>query len=171
MSGTATSPTWTPERFWEYADGLLGTFVRDQMRDVLAKQGLVIAPAGSGVLTREVSPEMLEAGAQALANDVWHPPQPLASLSNLDANRFRRNALLVLKAALSVVAEAAEGPWQPIETAPDDKSGKYPIQVCGGGFRGTSVAHWSGEVQDATHWAPMLSPPLSSAQSKCEGGK
>jgi hypothetical protein len=49
----------------------------------------------------EVTEAMLEAGAQALANDVWHPPQPLASLSSFDANKFRRQALIVLKAALS----------------------------------------------------------------------
>jgi hypothetical protein len=47
--------------------------------------------------------------------------------------------------------------WQPIDTAPKD--GKdYPIQICGGGFRGTCVAWWTGEIQDATYWAPMLPP-------------
>lgn len=42
---------------------------------------------------------MVEAGAQALVNDQWHPPQPLSSLSGVDARRYRRQALLVLKAA------------------------------------------------------------------------
>jgi hypothetical protein len=57
----------------------------------------------------EVTEAMLESGAQALANDVWHPPQPLASLSRLEANKFRRQALLVLKAALSRPSTATEG--------------------------------------------------------------
>lgn len=54
--------------------------------------------------------------------------------------------------------------WQPIETAPKEQSA-YPIQICGCGFRGTSIAWWTGEVQDATHWAPMLSP-LSRPQQR-----
>lgn len=41
---------------------------------------------------------MLEVGAQALADDVWHPPQKFSSLPSHDQNKFRRQALLVLKA-------------------------------------------------------------------------
>lgn len=47
--------------------------------------------------------------------------------------------------------------WQPISTAPPDGR-EYPIQICGGGFRRTAVAHWSGEIKDATHWSPMRPP-------------
>lgn len=49
----------------------------------------------------EVTEKMVEDGAQALANDVWHPPQLFKSLPNSEANKFRRQALLVLKAALT----------------------------------------------------------------------
>ena len=42
----------------------------------------------------------IEAGAQALADDVWHPPQKLENLSVHEANKFRRQARLVLAAAL-----------------------------------------------------------------------
>jgi hypothetical protein len=42
---------------------------------------------------------MLRAGAQALADDVWHPAQKFESLPKHDQNKFMRNALLVLKAA------------------------------------------------------------------------
>jgi hypothetical protein len=45
---------------------------------------------------------MLDAGAQAIINDIWHPPQPLSSIPPADAARHRRTALLVLKAALSL---------------------------------------------------------------------
>ena len=48
---------------------------------------------------------MIEAGAQALADDCWHPPQPLSSLSRHDQERFRRQARLVL-AAVEVVGFA-----------------------------------------------------------------
>ena len=41
---------------------------------------------------------LIEAGAQALANDVWHPPIALAILSKHEADRFRRQARLVLDA-------------------------------------------------------------------------
>jgi hypothetical protein len=50
----------------------------------------------------EVTPAMLDAGAQAIINDIWHPPQPLSSIPPADAARHRRTALLVLKAALSL---------------------------------------------------------------------
>ena len=42
--------------------------------------------------------ENVEAAAQALANDVWHPPQPLSSLSPSEVNKFRRQARIVLAA-------------------------------------------------------------------------
>jgi hypothetical protein len=42
--------------------------------------------------------EAIEAGAQALANDVWHPPQSLKMLSPSEANKFRRQSRLVLEA-------------------------------------------------------------------------
>lgn len=63
----------------------------------LAKLALTPSPDSAGV---EVTPGMLAAGAQALADDVWHPPQRFESLPPHDANKFRRQALLVLKAAL-----------------------------------------------------------------------
>lgn len=50
---------------------------------------------------QQVTPEMIEAGAQALADDVWHPPLKLESLSRHEANKFRRQAQIVLTAALS----------------------------------------------------------------------
>jgi hypothetical protein len=56
--------------------------------------------------------------------------------------------------------------WRPIETVPKEQSA-FPIQICGGGFRGTSIAWWTGEVQDATHWAPML-PALSPSSTVSE---
>lgn len=46
-----------------------------------------------------VTDAMIEAGAQALANDVWHPPQKLESLPPHVINKFRRQARLALEAA------------------------------------------------------------------------
>lgn len=56
----------------------------------------------------EISADAVELGAQALANDVWHPPQRLETLSRCDANKFRRQARMVLAAALSAPAPAGE---------------------------------------------------------------
>jgi hypothetical protein len=47
----------------------------------------------------QVSEELIEVAAQALADDYWHPPQSLKSLARHDAARFRRQARLVLEAA------------------------------------------------------------------------
>jgi hypothetical protein len=48
---------------------------------------------------------MIEAGAQALANDVWHPPQPLKHLSPSDVRNYKRQARLVLAAVGLVTNE------------------------------------------------------------------
>lgn len=40
----------------------------------------------------------IEVGAQALANDVWYPPQKLESLSPADQAKFKRQAQMVLGA-------------------------------------------------------------------------
>lgn len=39
-----TPPTkaWSPDQFWEYAEGLTDAFVRDQMRDTMAERGLAV---------------------------------------------------------------------------------------------------------------------------------
>lgn len=57
--------------------------------------------------------------------------------------------------------------WHPIETAPKDGP-DYPIQICGGGFGGTCVAYWTGEILDATHWAPMK-PPVAETDADAPG--
>jgi hypothetical protein len=79
----------------------------------------------------------------------------------------KRDAVMCLDCGCRATEAAWQGrdalpqeAWQPIETAPKEQSA-YPIQICGGGFKGTSVAWWTGEVMDATHWAPMLSPLYS----------
>lgn len=48
----------------------------------------------------EIDSAMVEVGAQALADDVWHPPQRLGLLARYEADKFRRQARLVLEAAL-----------------------------------------------------------------------
>jgi hypothetical protein len=53
----------------------------------------------------ELPSEMIERGAQALANDVWHPPQRLGNLARYEADKFRRQSRLVLEAALQQTAE------------------------------------------------------------------
>jgi hypothetical protein len=53
---------------------------------------------------QQPSPEAVEAGAQALANDVWLPPQRLEILSKHEADKFRRQARLVLEAIIPVTS-------------------------------------------------------------------
>jgi len=36
---------WTPEQFWEYAEGLIDAFVRDQLRETMAERGLCLRTA------------------------------------------------------------------------------------------------------------------------------
>lgn len=44
LQKTQTSPGWTPDQFWEYAERLLGSeWLRDQMRDMMACKGLVLS--------------------------------------------------------------------------------------------------------------------------------
>ncbi len=59
-------------------------------------------------------PEIVHACAQALANDVWHPPQRLDTLPPHDVNKFKRQARLVLEAAASLQ------PATPTATGGDD---------------------------------------------------
>lgn len=47
-------------------------------------------------IVQQISEDLIEKAAQALANDYWHPPQPLKSLAKHDADRFRRQARVVL---------------------------------------------------------------------------
>jgi len=49
----------------------------------------------SGQMTGD---EAIKTGAQALADDVWHPPQKFESLPPYDQNKFKRQARLVLEA-------------------------------------------------------------------------
>jgi hypothetical protein len=45
-----------------------------------------------------LDPATIEAVAQALANDAWHPPVSLDALSSYEARKFRRQARIVLDA-------------------------------------------------------------------------
>lgn len=78
----------------------------------LAREAIAsLAQPSPGVLADQYEAggeSAIEAGAQALANDVWHPPQLLANLSNSDASRFRRQARIVLEAALAALQPQAE---------------------------------------------------------------
>jgi hypothetical protein len=49
-------------------------------------------------LPKNCSEDQLEAAAQALADDVWHPPLPLANMNPSDARRFRRQAEIAIRA-------------------------------------------------------------------------
>lgn len=49
---------------------------------------------------REITDEMIEAGAQALVNHHWHPPQKLSVIGDWEAKKYRYQARLVLEAAL-----------------------------------------------------------------------
>lgn len=85
-----------------------------------------------------------------------------AELARKGNGAFTLCSIRAVEAALRLNG-VAQG-WRDISTAPNDGD-QYPIQICGGGFRGTSIAWWSGEIQDATHWAPMLFP-ISSTEHK-----
>jgi hypothetical protein len=68
----------------------------------------VIAHLLNGVAQgSEVTPAMINAGAQALANDVWHPPQQLMSLALYEQDKFRRQARIVLEAASPLSHQSA----------------------------------------------------------------
>jgi hypothetical protein len=62
----------------------------------------------------EVTSAMINAGAQALANDVWHPPQQLMSLALYEQDKFRRQARIVLEAA-SPLPSTLRGPSEPLQ--------------------------------------------------------
>ncbi len=64
----------------------------------IAERAITAQSLDSSVGTIEVTEAMVEAGMQALADDVWHPPQKLSSLPQHDQNRFRRQSLLVVNA-------------------------------------------------------------------------
>lgn len=52
-----------------------------------------------------ITSEMIDAGAQALVNDQWHPSPPLSAVTPHDARRYRRQAELVLRAICPSPAE------------------------------------------------------------------
>jgi hypothetical protein len=69
--------------------------------------------AQCGAASAELTPEQLEAAAQALADDVWHPPIPLAKMVKHEANKFRRQALpfaLRQRPAASIARPHPQGP-------------------------------------------------------------
>lgn len=101
-SGTSGPFAWrcNDERY----DGIYGLVTERQVTvDAWRESGISFQPLYAlDVAQAEITPEMLDAGAQAIVNDIWHPPQPLSSIPPADADRHRRTALMVLKAAYPV---------------------------------------------------------------------
>jgi hypothetical protein len=98
----------------------------------------------------------------------------------LTHSSLRRAAKAVVEHITGVApsSPAVDGAWQPIETAPKD--GTHFLTIYGADDDGTYwIVFWNDnwlecvssgfQIDHATHWQPLPTPPMSSTQPPCHG--
>lgn len=96
----------------------------------------------------QCSADIVEACAQALANDYWHPPQKLSILAKHDAEKFRRQARLVLGAASVAQGERNHDATEMRDlrqSVTELRDWKAAVLGCCKACDGFEAMHWGGD--------------------------
>jgi hypothetical protein len=171
---------WTPEQFWEYADGLLGTHVRDQMRDMMASQGLALSAPKASVEPADGAREalrdlLLEAEVVKLPDD-----EPVCiSFDNISDFTLTLGDLRVAAHAGSGVltSDVAGMPWEPAETAQIDFNAYYVVKNNGDEWRDFDLCILRGQmvqhklapnyVRGRPEWIAKIDRPAAAPLERC----